>query len=76
VDPRPGLDDVEKRKFLTLPGLELDSSVVQPVVSRYIDYSVPAPIITIIILIAAACGLFYVAVRISIYIALNGRTVE
>jgi hypothetical protein len=22
VDPRPGLDDVEKRKFLTLPGLE------------------------------------------------------
>jgi hypothetical protein len=23
VDDRPGLDDVEKRKFLTLPGLEL-----------------------------------------------------
>jgi hypothetical protein len=23
VDPRSGLDDVEKRKFLTLPGLEL-----------------------------------------------------
>jgi hypothetical protein len=23
VDPRVGLDDVEKRKFLTLPGLEL-----------------------------------------------------
>jgi hypothetical protein len=23
VDPRPGLDDVEMRKFLTLPGLEL-----------------------------------------------------
>jgi hypothetical protein len=23
VDPREGLDDVEKRKFLTLPGLEL-----------------------------------------------------
>jgi hypothetical protein len=23
VDPRTGLDDVEKRKFLTLPGLEL-----------------------------------------------------
>jgi hypothetical protein len=22
VDPRAGLDDVEKRKFLTLPGLE------------------------------------------------------
>jgi hypothetical protein len=23
IDPRAGLDDVEKRKFLTLPGLEL-----------------------------------------------------
>jgi hypothetical protein len=23
VDPRDGLDDVEKRKFLTVPGLEL-----------------------------------------------------
>jgi hypothetical protein len=23
VDPRVGLDDVEKRKFLTIPGLEL-----------------------------------------------------
>jgi hypothetical protein len=23
VDPRAGMDDVEKRKFLTLPGLEL-----------------------------------------------------
>jgi hypothetical protein len=23
VDPRAGVDDVEKRKFLTLPGLEL-----------------------------------------------------
>jgi hypothetical protein len=23
VDPRAGLDDIEKRKFLTLPGLEL-----------------------------------------------------
>jgi hypothetical protein len=25
VDPRAGLDDVEKRKFLTVPGLELQS---------------------------------------------------
>jgi hypothetical protein len=25
VDPRAGLDDVEDRKFLTLPGLELRS---------------------------------------------------
>jgi hypothetical protein len=37
VDPRSGLDDVDKRKFLTVPGLE-----IQPVASRYTDYVVPA----------------------------------
>jgi hypothetical protein len=37
VDLRAGLDDLEKRKFLTPPGLELDFSVVQPVASRYTD---------------------------------------
>jgi hypothetical protein len=41
VGPRASLD-VEKRKFLTLPGLELDPSVVQPVASRYTDYAIPA----------------------------------
>jgi hypothetical protein len=44
VGPRAGLDDVEKRKFLTLPGQ--DRSVVQPVASRYTDYAIPAPLIT------------------------------
>jgi hypothetical protein len=34
VYPRAGLDEVEKRKFLTLPGLELQPSVAQPVASR------------------------------------------
>jgi hypothetical protein len=29
MDPRTGLDDVEKRKFLTLQGLKADPSVVQ-----------------------------------------------
>jgi hypothetical protein len=38
VDPKAGLDDVEKRKFLTLPGLEL----IQPVASGYTDYAIPA----------------------------------
>jgi hypothetical protein len=38
VCPRAGLDDVQKRKFLTLPGLEL-----QPVSSRYTDYAIPVP---------------------------------
>jgi hypothetical protein len=44
VNPRSGLDDLEKRKFLTLPGLELDLSAVQPVASRYTDYATPAPV--------------------------------
>jgi hypothetical protein len=34
MGPRAGLDDMEKRKRLTLPGLELPSSVVQPVARR------------------------------------------
>jgi hypothetical protein len=38
VGPRAGLDDVEKRKFLTQPRLEL-----QPVASRYTDYAITAP---------------------------------
>jgi hypothetical protein len=37
VDPIAGLDDVEKRKFLILPGLELRPLGFQPVASRYID---------------------------------------
>jgi hypothetical protein len=43
VGPSAGLDVVEKREFLTLPGLELRPSVFQPVASRYTDYAIPAP---------------------------------
>jgi hypothetical protein len=43
VGPRTGLDDVENREFLTLPGLELERSVVQPVASRYTDRAISAP---------------------------------
>jgi hypothetical protein len=39
VDPRVGLDDVDKLKFLTLPRLVLDPSVVQPVGSCHTDYA-------------------------------------
>jgi hypothetical protein len=39
VGPRAGLDDVEKRKFLTLPGLEL-RHLGRPA-SRYIGYAIP-----------------------------------
>jgi hypothetical protein len=37
VDPRTGLDDVEKRKFLTYRDSNSDPSAVQPVASRYTD---------------------------------------
>jgi hypothetical protein len=43
VDPRADLHDVEKRKFLTLLGLNSDPSVVQPVASDYTDCAIPAP---------------------------------
>jgi hypothetical protein len=43
VGPRAGLDDVEKRKFLTLPGLELRPAVAQSVASRYTDCAIPPP---------------------------------
>jgi hypothetical protein len=46
VDPRAGLDDVEKLKFLPHRDLKSDLSVVQPVASRY-----PGCIIIIIIII-------------------------
>jgi hypothetical protein len=45
VGPRASLDDVEKRKFLTLPGLNSDPFVVQPVASRYTDYAIPARLV-------------------------------
>jgi hypothetical protein len=47
VDPTAGLDDVEKREFFTIPGLNSDPSVVQPVASRY-DCAIPAPTYKII----------------------------
>jgi hypothetical protein len=44
MDTRPGLDDVEKRKFLNLPGLEL-RPLGRPA-SRYTDCAIPAPYCT------------------------------
>jgi hypothetical protein len=40
---RAGLDDLEKRKFLTLPGLELRPFGRPAVASRYTDYAISAP---------------------------------
>jgi hypothetical protein len=44
LDPKAGLNDVEKKIFLTLPGPPtLTSSFVHAVASRYTDYSISAP---------------------------------
>jgi hypothetical protein len=43
MDPRTGLDDVERRKILPLPGLE-----IQPVASPYTACAIPAPKFNII----------------------------
>jgi hypothetical protein len=45
VDPRASLDDVDKRKFLTLSALELNPSVIQPVADRYTDYAILALVV-------------------------------
>jgi hypothetical protein len=37
LDTGASLDNMEKTKLLSLPGLELDPSVVQPLASLYID---------------------------------------
>jgi hypothetical protein len=39
VNLRAGLDDLEKRNFLTLPWLQLDNSVVQLVARGYTVYA-------------------------------------
>jgi hypothetical protein len=41
VDPIVGLDDMEKRKFLTLSGLKL-RLLGRPVASSYTDCAIPA----------------------------------
>jgi hypothetical protein len=43
VGPRTGMDDMEKRKFLLLPGLELRPLDIQPIASRYTDCAIPDP---------------------------------
>jgi hypothetical protein len=42
VDPKAGLDNMEKRKFLNLPWIELQPLVVQPVASFCTDNAIPA----------------------------------
>jgi hypothetical protein len=43
VHPRAGQDDVKKRRFLTLPGLELRPLGRPTLASRYSDYAIPGP---------------------------------
>jgi hypothetical protein len=40
VDLRAGLDDLEKRKFLALPGLELERIFVENVIYKISNYDV------------------------------------
>jgi hypothetical protein len=42
MDRMLGLDDMEKRQFLSLPGLEL-RPLRHPARSLYTDYVIPAP---------------------------------
>jgi hypothetical protein len=42
MGPRTGLGDLERRKFLPLPELELRLSAVQTLASRSADFAVPA----------------------------------
>jgi hypothetical protein len=49
VGPRAGLDGKVKRKFLTIPGLEIrELSVVQPAATRCADSTIPARYITML----------------------------
>jgi hypothetical protein len=43
MDSRAGLDDVEKRNSWLYRDSNSDSSVAQPVASRYTDWAIPAP---------------------------------
>jgi hypothetical protein len=43
VNPRTGLDDVERRKSYPYRDSNSDPSAVQPLASRYIDCTIPAP---------------------------------
>jgi hypothetical protein len=40
VGPSAAVDDMEKRKFLILQGLELRPLVIQPIASCYTDYAI------------------------------------
>jgi hypothetical protein len=68
VDPRAGLDEVEKRKFLYSNS---EPSIVQPVASRYTDCAIPAPnikqciIIIIIIIIIIYCKIWLRKMRLA-----------
>jgi hypothetical protein len=50
MGPRAGLDDVERRKFLTLQYSNSDPSLVQPVANRYIDCAIMALLLLLLLL--------------------------
>jgi hypothetical protein len=62
VEPRAGLDATEKRKFLTLLGLELRPLVVQPVAIPTTLYNI---ICIIMMMIVSAIGFLQDATRVA-----------
>jgi hypothetical protein len=44
VDPRTGLENVEKKKIFPFPDSDSDPSTFQPISSRYTDYAMPVEV--------------------------------
>jgi hypothetical protein len=68
VGLRAGLDDMEKREILDLAGTRTPNpSVLQPVSSRYTDYTIPAPSIVLMIVKCILRQSFNVSILFVVY---------
>jgi hypothetical protein len=69
VDPRAGLDDLEKRKHLIHRDTNSDTSVVQSVASRYTDYALPAPEIELVFCVYTV----YICIGLKMFFAIRNE---